>query len=285
MQTLTSMKRFFVISLFLLSCQAAFCGGGWPQPKRGGYFKLGQNFIIAPSFFGPTGEIVDITTISLYTTSIYGEYGFTDRLTGIGYFPIFVRSTLNETRFRQSGNTIAGDQFNSIGDAELGFKYGIVTDKPVVVSASVIFGLPLGATAGGDSQILQTGDGEFNQMLRIDASHSFYPSPFYVSGYGAFNNRTKNFSDEARFGFEVGATFKKFIPIFKLNVVQSLNNGGAAVVQNGVFSNNTEYVSPAIELNYQLKEKLGVTVSGAFAFAGQNILAAPNWGVGVYLKL
>ncbi|MCB0487490.1 MAG: hypothetical protein R2820_13750 [Cyclobacteriaceae bacterium] len=278
--------RKFLITLTLASIVlTAHAGGGWPQPKRGGYFKLGQNFIIAPSFYGPTGDIVDITTISLYTTSIYGEYGFTDRLTGIGYFPLFVRSTLNEIKFQQSGSTIPGDELNSIGDAELGLKYAIITNKPVVLSATVTLGLPLGETAGGESQILQTGDGEFNQMLRLDVSHSFYPSPFYVSAYGGFNNRTKNFSDEARFGFEVGATFKKFIPIFKLNVVQSLNNGGAAVVQNGVFSNNTEYVSPTIELNYQLKDKLGVTASGGFAFAGQNILAAPNWGVGVYLKL
>lgn len=279
------MKRINITIIALLICQQAFSGGGWPQPRRGGYFKLGQNIILAPRFFGPTGDVVDITTISLFTTSIYGEYGFTDRLTGIGYFPFFVRSTLNETRFRQSGNTISGDEFNSIGDAELGFKYALVTNKPVVVSGSVIFGLPLGATSGGESRILQTGDGEFNQMVRLDASHSFYPSPFYASAYGAFNNRTKNFSDEVRFGFEVGAVFKKFIPIFKLNVVQSLNNGGAAVVQNGVFSNNTEYISPTVELNYQLREKIGVTASGAFAFAGQNILAAPNWGVGVYLKL
>lgn len=279
------MRKYIFTSLAVLLFLQAFSGGGWPQPKRGGYFKLGQNMIVSPSFFGPAGDIVDITTISLFTTSIYAEYGFTDRLTGIGYFPVFVRSTLNEIEFRQSGATIPGDQFNSVGDAELGIKYGIVTDKPVVVSASLIFGLPLGETAGGESRILQTGDGEFNQMVRFDLSHSFYPSPFYVSGYGAFNNRTKNFSDEARFGFELGATFRKFIPIFKLNVVQSLNNGGAAVVQNGVFSNNTEYISPMIELNYQLKEKLGLTASGGFAFAGQNILAAPNWGVGVYMKL
>lgn len=278
-------KYIYITALILIVNLQAFAGGGWPQPKRGGYFKLGQNLILAPSFYGPTGDIVDITTIGLYTTSIYGEYGFTDRLTGLVYFPFFVRSTLNEIQFRQSGNTIPGDDFSSIGDTEIGLKYGLITNKPVVVSASLIFGIPSGQTAGGESRILQTGDGEFNQMIRLDASHSFYPKPFYVSAFGAFNNRTNNFSDEVRFGLEVGATLGKFIPIFKLNSVQSLNNGGATVVQNGVFSNNTEYLSPSIELNYQLREKFGITVSGAFALSGQNILAAPNWGVGAYIKL
>lgn len=271
--------------VLMLACFCSYAGGGWPQPKKGGYFKLGQNMIYASSYFGPGGSVVDITTIGLYTTSLYGEYGLTDRLTGIVYFPFFVRSTLNEVRFKQTGNVIPGDEFSSIGDAEVGVKYGLITNKPVVLSASLILGLPLGNTSGGESQILQTGDGEFNQMIRVDASHSFYPKNFYTSAYAAFNNRTNNFSDEVRFGLEVGGTFNKFIPIFKLNVVQSLNNGGTAAVQNGVFSNNTEYVSPAIELNYQMTDKVGLSASGAFAFSGQNILAAPNWGVGVYLKM
>ena len=279
------MKKLLSTLILFVATSSAFAGGGWPQPKEGGYFKLSQNWIYASSFFGPQGDIVDITTIGLYTTRLYGEYGFTDRITGIVYFPFFVRSTLNEVQFIQTGNVIPGDEFNSIGDAELGFKYALIKDKPVVLSASLILGLPLGSTSGGDSQILQTGDGEFNQMILLDASHSFYPKPFYASAYAGLNNRTKNFSDEVRFGVEFGAVFKKFIPILKLNVVQSLENGGTAVIQNGVFSNNTEYVSPTLELNYQLTEKIGLSGSGGFAFSAQNILAAPNWGFGVYLKI
>lgn len=279
------MKKTIALFVFSFVLTVAYGGGGWPQPKKGGYFKLGQNLIYASSFFGPTGDLVDITTIGMYTTSIYGEYGFTDRLTGIAYFPFFVKSTLNEIKFRQSGTIVPGDKYSSIGDAELGIKYGLIRNKPIVLSASLILGLPIGSTGGGESRILQTGDGEFNQMVRIDASHSFHPKPIFASVYAAFNNRTNNFSDEVRFGLEIGGTFKKFIPIFKLNAVQSLHNGGTAVVQNGVFSNNTEYISPSIEINYQLTDQVGLSGSGAFAFSGQNILAAPNWGVGVFLKL
>jgi hypothetical protein len=274
--------------LTFLLCITSFCllgGGGWPQPHRGGYFKLSQNYIRSAYFFGPDGSIVDITTVQLFTTSIYGEYGFTKRLTGIVYFPFFVRNTLNETVYNQSGQVVPGDELQSIGDTDISFKYAILMDKPVVISATVLFGLPFGKSSGGEGQILQTGDGEFNQMIRIDASGSFHPKPIYVSGYVAFNNRTEDFSDEIRFGGEVGLTLKKFIPIIKFNVVQSLYNGNAEEVQNGIFSNNTEYVSPTVELNYQMKDKLGVSVSGGFAFAGKNILASPNWSAGIYLKL
>lgn len=277
-------NKSILLILFLVSFQC-LAGGGWPQPKRGGYFKLGQNMILSSRYYGPEGDLVDITTIGMYTTSFYGEYGLTDRLTGILYFPFFVRSTLNEIQFAQSGNVIPGDDFNSIGDTDFWLKYGLIINKPIVVSTSLILGLPLGNPSGGETQILQTGDGEFNQMIRIDASHSFYPKPFYASAYAAFNNRTNDFSDEIRFGFEAGATLEKFIPIFKVDVVQSLFNGDAEIVQNGIFSNNTEYVSATLELNYQLNKKTGLTASTAFAFSGKNILASPNWGAGIYIKL
>jgi protein XagA len=278
------MKRLIIVGMLFLSLPG-YSGGGWPQPRRGGYFKLSQNYIGASNFFAPDGSLVEITTIQLFTTSLYGEYGFTDRLTGLIYFPFFVRNTLNEIQYNQSGNTVPGDALQSVGDTDIAIKYGLIVNKPVVVSATLILGLPLGIPAGGTSQILQTGDGEFNQMLKIDASHSFYPKPFYVSAYAAFNNRTNDFSDEVRFGAEVGFTLKKFIPILKLNVVQSLYNGDAEEAQNGIFSNNTEYISPTLELNYQLSEQWGVSGSGGFAFAAKNILAAPNWGIGLYLKL
>jgi hypothetical protein len=279
------MKKIILIVTFLLAASLLFAGGGWPQPYRGGYFKLSQNYIRSPYFFGPDGSIVDITTIQLFTTSIYGEYGFSKRLTGILYFPFFVRNTLNETVYNQSGQVVPGDEFQSIGDTDLSFKYAIVMNKPIVVSATLLFGLPFGKSSGGEGQILQTGDGEFNQMIRLDASHSFYPKPLYVSAYAGFNNRTQDFSDEIRFGAEVGLTFKKFTPILKLNVVQSVYNGDAEAIQNGIFSNNTEYVSPTVELNYQWTEQWGISGSGGFAFAGKNILASPNWSLGVYLKL
>ena len=279
------MKKIVFLLTFLLTTSLLFAGGGWPQPYRGGYFKFSQNYIRSPYFFGPDGSIVDITTVQIFSTSIYGEYGFTKRLTGILYFPFFVRNTLNETVYNQSGQVVPGDEFQSIGDTDVAVKYAIVMNKPIVLSATLLLGLPFGKSTGGQGQILQTGDGEFNQMIRLDASHSFYPKPLYVSAYAGFNNRTQNFSDEIRFGAEVGLTFKKFTPILKLNVVQSLYNGDAEAVQNGIFSNNTEYVSPTVELNYQWTEKWGISGSGGFALAGKNILASPNWSLGVYLKL
>ncbi len=280
------MKKYSIFAIVLLVSISSFAGGGWPQPKGRGYFKLSQSYLLSPKYFDGNGNIIDLTpSYGYFSTSLYAEYGFTDRLTGIIYMPFFARAVKNELQYNQSGIRQSGDALNSFGDTDIALKYGLITNKPIVLSATILLGLPLGNNGSNNTSALQTGDGEFNQMLRIDASHSFYPKKFYVSVYGAFNNRTKGFSSEVRFGAEIGFTLNKFIPILKVNTVNSLFNGDVTTTQNGIFSNNTEYISPTLELNYQATEKFGVSASMGTALAARNILASPNFIFGVYLKL
>lgn len=276
-----------LIVLSLLASQLLYAGGGWPQKKGKGFFKLGQSFIISDSFYDANADIIDITTISLYTTSVYGEFGFTDRLTGVVYVPFFVRSTLNEVERRQSGTIEPGDELNAFGDTDIGLKYALTLDKKYAVSVGVTFGLPLGEDQGGDTGILQTGDGEFNQLFSVDVSRSFYPAPVYASVRTGFNNRTENFSDEFRYGFEIGYTgFKNVTLALKAGGVESFNNGDTSgALGNSIFSNNTEYFSISPEVNYDVSDSFGLTASIAFAAYGRRILAAPNVGFGAYLKL
>ena len=280
-------KHLILILIYFTVASIAIAGGGWPQPKNKGYFKLSQSYILSSRIFDGNGNVIDLTpSYGYFATSFYGEYGFTDRLTGIIYMPFFARATKTELQYNQPGvPTEPGAALNSFGDTDIAIKYGLLVNKPIVVSATILFGLPLGDNGATNANALQTGDGEFNQILRVDASHSFYPKKFYVSAYAAFNNRTKGFSDEVRFGAEIGWTLKKFIPILKVSTVHSLFNGDVGVVQNGVFSNNVEFISPALELNYQLTEKVGISAYMATALAARNILASPNFGLGVYLKL
>jgi hypothetical protein len=261
-------------------------GGGWVYGKNKGYVKIAQNVIRSAYFFDGTGEVIDIPTISLYTTSIYAEYGLTDKLTAIVYLPFFVRSTLNEIEFQQSGNTIEGDDVSSFGDTNIGFKFGLFQNKSVVVAASLTFGLPLGSSEVSSESVLQTGDGEFNQLLKVEASHSFYPKPYYATAFVGFNNRTQGFSDEFHAGGEFGITLNKFVAIIKAYNVSSLYNGNAGENgANGVFANNTEYFSFTPELVYQFSEKAGMAASSGLAFSGRRILAAPNFSLGFYMNL
>jgi hypothetical protein len=279
------MKKFFITSALLFATFSLIAGGGWTYKKGKGFVKLSQNAIYADRLFNPDGEVIDITTIGYYTTSLYGEYGLTDRLTAIAYVPFFTRNTLNKVRFRQTGEEIPGDELNTFGDIDLSLQYGFYKSDTWVASVRVLFGLPTGEVSGGETGILQTGDGEFNQMIRFDLSRPIAKNA-WLSFYAGLNNRTNDFSDEYRLGGEIGSKFgDHFLAIAKVEIVQSFFNGEADPSQGGtIFSNNTEFVSPSLELAYEFENEFGISVSAAGAFAGKNILAAPNYGVGFYRK-
>ncbi|MEO9476777.1 MAG: hypothetical protein ABJG41_14640 [Cyclobacteriaceae bacterium] len=279
-------KNLLIVIAFTFGFQS-YAGGGWVHNKYKGYFKVAQNVIRSPHLFDSDGNIVDIPTVSLYTTSVYGEYGLSDNLTAVVYMPFFVRSTLNKVEFRQSGNTIEGDAINSFGDTNIGFKYGFFQDRPVVMAASLMLGLPLGSSEVSSERILQTGDGEFNQLVKIEASHSFAELPFYASLLVGFNNRTNGFSDEFHWGGEVGFTSERLVAILKVYSIESFYNGDSAgnSQSNGVFANNTEYFSYTPELAYIINESWGLSAAAGFAFSGRQILAAPNYSVGVFFSL
>lgn len=280
------MKSRLICSLslvvFLLAQEAK--AGGWLQGEDKGYFKLGQSLIWADNFYNGAGDRENITTTGVFITSLYGEYGISKKVDLIGYVPFFFRSTLNDVRF-SSGAFQEGDQFNAIGDAQIGFKYGIRQNKNLVVSASLILGLPLGKTDGGDTKLLQSGDGEFNQMIRLEAGYSF-KFPMYANIGIAFNNRTEDFSEEFRYDIEVGYTFKeKLLLSLKASSVNSFMNGNPSGSQTGIFSNNIEFFTFGPELAYFFNKKWGATAAVRGAASGQFILADPSYEAGIFMRL
>ncbi|MEM8909631.1 MAG: hypothetical protein AAGD05_17415 [Bacteroidota bacterium] len=294
------MKSHIVALIMICSVQAVFAGGGWPQPKGKGFFKFSQSFLRASQFFSLDGSTVDITTTSVYTTSLYGEYGFTNRLTGTLYAPLFIRSTINNQQSTINDVVVPGDSFNGPGDINLGIKYGILTQGPIALSASLILGLPVGDNVGGNTELLQTGDGEFNQLIQLEASHSFYPAKFYATLSVGFNNRTSatfdysvgeeevEFSDEFHWGGEIGwLPTDRWTFALKWAQIVSLNNGSTAgnTGSSSLFGNNVEYFSITPEINYSIADQWGVSLSAGGAISGRNILAAPIINFGVFLNI
>ena len=280
------MKRLVIIFFVLIPFSNILAGGGWTQEKNKGYFKLNQFAIIADQYFTPSGENIDITTTAIYNSSIYAEYGFSDRFTAILSFPFFSRSTLNRKETPSGELVERGDFVNSIGDTDLTLKYGLIQDAAIVLSTSLTLGIPLGESIGGRTQLLQTGDGEFNQILTIEASRSFYPLPFFVSSLIGFNHRTNGFSNEFRYGLEIGYTPGKFYGILRLYGVKPFKKDSDDLLPvNGIFNNNVEYLSLTPELGYKITDKLGISGSMGGAFYGKNILAAPSYTLGVFMDL
>lgn len=279
--------KILLIAFLVFFGKIAFAGGAWVKPKGDGYFKLGQSVIQADKYYNKEGEITDIITTSYYSTYLYGEYGLGKKLELFGYMPFLVRVVKNRLEDAATGEElIPGDALTSFGDTELGLKYGIVQDKMVVWSTSVILKLPLGNDAGGNTGLLQSGDGAFSQTLRTDVSSSF--GSFYASGYAALRHRGNNYSDEWRLGGELGwSPNQRLYAIFKINSVNSFFNkeGDLSDEVTGVFSNNTEYLSPGLQLAYEFKNHWGVSLSAQGAFYARNILAAPTYGLGVFYNL
>jgi len=279
------MKRVVGFLVILVSTSLQLTAGGWLQKKDEGFFKLNQSIIHGNQFFNGAGEQTDIITTGVYQTSLYAEYGISNKFNLIGYLPFISRLTLNDVAFA-SGRFQEGDEFTSVGDVQLGIKYGIRQHKSLVISASLLLGLPIGNPEGGESGLLQTGDGEFNQLLMVDFGYGF-KKPFYTNLGVGFNNRTNGFSEEWVVTFELGYEWKKkLIVAGKFATVQSLFNGepnGSA--GNGIFSNNLEYVSFGPEISYRITEKLGATIGYQTASSGRYILAAPAYNFGVFFEL
>ena len=280
------MRRHIVATLFL-SFILAVCTNAqsaWNKEKRSGFIKLDETIIYSDDFYSREGQIVNIRTTGVYITSLYGEYGITDSITGFVYFPFFFRNTRNEVTQQNSGITEPGESLNSIGDSNIGLSLGLVQNRAFVSSISLTLGLPIGEASGGNSGLLQTGDGEFNQLLKIHGGYSFSINnlPVFASASIGFNNRTKGFSDEFHFSFQAGATIKnKVIAVLKTYNITSFDNGSVMPSQTGIFSNEIEYFAIGPEVSYLFTRQWAITAGLQGAFSGQNVLASPSFSLGI----
>ena len=287
------MKNTFLYILFVFAISSsAFAGGPWTQKKGKGYYKLSEWWLTYNQHFTDSGEIDPNITTGIFTTALYAEYGITDRLTGLVYAPLFTRNYYNNQISATTKEIIQrGEALNAVGDFDVSLKYGLTAPgAKIPVSATLTLGLPFGQIGKGDLGILQTGDGEFNQMIQIDAGTGFqlFNKSAYASTYVGFNHRTEGYSEEFRYGLEFGINLfnQKMWLIGRLTGVESFQNGDVQSINNtGIFANNAEFTSFGLEAAYYLTKNAGFSVSFAGAFRGQIIAAAPSYSVGVFYDL
>ncbi len=264
----------------------------WTKGKNKGYYKLNSWLLVSDQHYTNSGAIDPNVTRSTFNLSFYGEYGITDRLDAIAYIPFFTRVAQND----QISGTIneliqEGEAFNSIGDADIAIRYGILKKSRVALSTTLKLGIPIGDDAGGSDGSFQTGDGEFNQQLQLDLGVPFTIKdlPLYAKTYFGYNNRTQDFSDELHWGAETGISFlkKKLWVIGRLNAVQSLKNGSRSAQnsQGSIFANNIEYTSIGGEVAYYITKKLGVSFAYTSAVSGRIIYANPSISAGIFLDI
>jgi len=282
---------FTLLTLFTTTLQA---GGPWPQARGKAYLKLSEWWTVFDQHYTDAGLLDPNVTTGIFNTTFYAEYGVTNRFTTIINAPLFSRNYVNNLRSSTTGELIqSGDAVNSLGDIDLGIKYGLT--KPgsrFPVAATLILGLPTGRSVAGIQDNLQTGDGEFNQILQVETGTSFRLGKkvnSYASVYLGANNRSNGFSEELRYGVEwgFGLMDQRLWLIGRLNSVESFKNGetAATVTSTSIFANNTEFSGVGLEAAYYIKGRWGISASVAGAFRGEIIAAAPAYSVGVFYDL
>lgn len=279
------MKRLSIYILLFTSIQT-FAGGGWPKKKGTYYFKLAAWYLNSDEHFTLSGKGPN-TTVQLFSTSLYGEYGITDRLTAVANIPFFYRNTFNKT-IENGIETDDGDELNSFGDTQIGLKYGIFQNDTFSATFGVTLDFPFGQTNKGLAGRLATGDGEFNHMYRFDVGASVYNSKtisIYTNVYTALNVRTEGFSEESRSGLEIGAGFldHKLWIVGKLDTIQPLFNGDRTVESgSGIFVNNVEVTSISPEINYYISKKIGFSAGATIPLDGQFVYTDPSYTAGIF---
>jgi hypothetical protein len=281
----------YIILIVFLFITSNIQAGPWPQKKGKGYLKLFEWWLIADQHFTDTGDIDPNTTNGIFNTNFYGELGITDRLTFSAYGTLFSRAFFNNTVSGTTGEILVpGEAINSLGDAELNITYGLLQKQGIALSITGKLGIPLGEDQGGTQNNLQTGDGEFNQALFLEAGTSFQlgnNSGWIATGAG-FNNRTKGFSDEYYINAQIGINLfnNKLTPSLFIQSRQSLMNGDKNLALNftSVFSNNVEYISFTPEIAYNINENYGVSATIGVVSSGSIIFAAPSYSFGFFTK-
>lgn len=275
-----------VLFLLILSFNGK-AQSGWTKDKGTYFSKLSYNFYSSNQYYNLNGEKLETSTFKQKGILLYGEYGITDKLTLLTSWPLLKANAFETT------STVYG-----IGDLLIGAKYALLKGKfPIAISFAPE--IPL-APADNYAQNkinsferinLPTGDGEWNFLINLAASHSFYPLPIYVSAYTTYNKRTSykgiKFNDQFVSGVEVGVNILKRAWLnTKLTTQKTLGTNPG--VTDFIRGEGTEFTSVSLGLYVPVYKGWGVDVSyynyTDWIIKRQNLYSAGIISVGIVFE-
>lgn len=265
----------------LLPLQSANAGA-WTQEKGGAFFKAATRFVRADTFYDPNGEPLDTATFGDNTVSLYGEYGIVDGFTVVANLPLRTLTLNRQVGKLSSAEQFSGDRVTAIGDGELALRGRLARIGSSVFSAQFTVGIPVGISEQENG--LVTGDGEADTRLEFHYGHGFSGVPLYLGLFAGYAKRFRGFSDEYRYGGELGYTFfNRALLILKANGVRSRKNNDDPFEQigDGNLVNNQSYLAYGPELNVRITGGLGVSALLELAALAENVYAAPALTVGL----
>ncbi len=268
------------LSLLALLCLVSFqsFATGWPRQERQTYFQLGwRGFSTTTYYDGSTSMSVD--QLSENSISLYGEYGYTSRLTGIVQLPGYRMLSL---RTQAETRTVSVE---APGDVELGLQYAMWMNDDAAFTTSVVSSFPLGETSNLSG--VWTGDGEYNQIFSFGYVRNLRFIPLSIAVSAGFNNRNNGYADEIHLGAVVGITGPG--PV-RLNVVfhavEPLDNGKADYFggRYGFATNRQRFLMYGPELELDIIDGFGVNFSAYGVSRMENVPSAVTFRSGVYIQ-
>ena len=274
--------------LLLLLCATA--QAQWPQGKGQAYIKLGSWAQQSRTHFEPDGSVsIEGGLRTYFIPGLYARVGLNDKWTATGYF--------NAVSTSQSLESVRGtftQSLTSFGDMNLSLERLLYrSEKGFHLGTDITFGLP----TGNANSIVGSGDGEFNQMVRVLAGTGYSigdevvgKQNFYAKGYVGINRRTEGFSSEFRGGLETGTTIKnKLFVLTRLSVLKSLNNKPLQDLTSNsslaVFGDRIERTTLGFEATWNLDENWGISAGYTRFLAGKIVFNQPSWTTGIVYKL
>jgi len=254
-------------------------GEGWTKKQGTGYYALDFRFLSASKYHDSNGENIEIEGVSDIAFNLYSEYGITDNLTLRLNFPFY--------KILKNDDAGADNDNSGIGDIDFGLRYKLGQFGKTAFSAGINFGIPISTEDVYGKRELALSDGEFNQILSLEAGHSLYPLPAYISGSVKFNNRNEGYSDQFYIGAEGGYKFHKdFLLNLRFNFLKSLNKGNLEVLDNilPIQANNQEYLALRLGAFINFYRNYGIALTSDFGLYAKNVLSAPVFSVGFYIK-
>ena len=200
--------------LFYLGKSQMLGQSGWTRNKGGIYAKTGFYTLDGSNYYNTEGVKAQSRDFHQQALTFYGEYGITKNITTILNFPYL------KWQGYADDNRATG-----IGNPQIEVKMALLRKIPVVsltIGAELPFAKQTNYSVarkpddfGVVSRInLPTGYPDFNYWGTLAASSGFWQGMGWVSVYGQYIVRGKDFNNQAKLGFELG---HKWSPKFWMN--------------------------------------------------------------------
>jgi protein XagA len=241
--------------------------GAWTPKSGAAYHKLAAYHFSSDRSFGARAP--DLRSYSDTNLTYYFEYGLTDRLTFVSSIPYKRLSS------ERSSGTVRS---TGIGDIDLGLRYRLLQDGPLVLSTSWLLKAPY---AYSSNAALPPGNGQVDFEGRLLFGYGLGSNGYFGAELG-YRYRAEAPADELRYLVEYGfdATESLYLRAKYDGIVGQGNSSGLGIVAANP-NLNLEFDLTKLEVTAGLKltPSSAAEVSVTRNITGENTLRGSNYSL------